>query len=95
MDEPQIPPRDVSFQRNTEGKTMNTLVLEKIHPFPTSHTNDGEPFELEEGDVKMYLDDQDLAGITNNIDLRSSTYQTILSPTTTIQHPSRSATQIS
>jgi hypothetical protein len=63
MDEPQIPPLVVAFQRNTKGKMVNTPVLEKIHPIPTSHTKDGEPFKLEEGDVEMDLDEQDLVGI--------------------------------
>jgi hypothetical protein len=57
MDESQIPPREVVFQGNTKGKMVNTPILEHIQPIPTSHTKDGEPYDLEEGDVETHLDE--------------------------------------
>jgi hypothetical protein len=63
MDELQIPPQEAAFQGNTKGKMVNTHVLEQIHPLLTTHSKDGEPSDLEEGDVEMDLDEQDLVGI--------------------------------
>ena len=59
----QIPPQEATTQSNTKGKMMNTPVLEQIHPISPSLIKDGEASDLEEGDVKMDLDEHDLNGI--------------------------------
>jgi len=63
MDAPQVPHTADALHGNTKGKTMETLVLEQIPPISTSSTKDDEPLDLEEGDIKMDLDEQDLTGI--------------------------------
>jgi hypothetical protein len=63
MDAPQVPPMAEALHGNTKGKMVETPVLEKIPPIPTSSTKDDEPLDLEDGDAEMDLDEQDLAGI--------------------------------
>jgi hypothetical protein len=63
MDAPQVPPTVDALHGYTKGKTMETPVLEQIPPISTSSTKDDEPLDLEEGDIKMDLDEQDLTGI--------------------------------
>lgn len=63
MDAPQAPPTVDALHGYMKGKTMETPVLEQIPPISTSSTKDDEPLDLEEGDIKMDLDEQDLTGI--------------------------------
>jgi hypothetical protein len=62
MDEPQLPPRN-SFPQYCDSQSLHYPCLGKIPSSSSSHAKAGEASDPEEGDTKMFLEEQDLAGV--------------------------------
>jgi hypothetical protein len=72
MDEPQLPPEGTIIHNIAKYNPSTTPLLEHIPSFSSSHAKASDASHPEDGDTKMFLDEQDLVGI--NLDHLEQAY---------------------